>query len=171
MSKPLVYSSPAITARRRRILKETRKIIAESGMKGLTIRALCRRADVSQYTIYNAFENKNQIIAAAIKESYDNLNQNSVYIYMPDTMEGNIERLITVNMRNLKHGNYAKAISNIYFSSNMGEDVILMLREMGFSNLRQWLDKIEEDQELGCWVNRADLEIICVNGRYAIIND
>lgn len=170
-NRPLTYSSATITARRQRILKETRRIIAKSGIEGFSIRELCRQAKVAQHTVYNAFENKNHIIGMAIRDAFDNINQNYYYTHSSDTMEGNLERLIAVNIGNLEHKNYAKAISSLYFSPSTSDDVITTLREMGFINLRQWLDKIHESHELGDWVDRADLELICINDRYATIND
>ena len=49
--KVLVYSSPAIHARRRRILEETRKLIAERGLIGFSMDEICKRADVSKRTL------------------------------------------------------------------------------------------------------------------------
>jgi len=45
--KPQTYSSPAILARRRRILEETRRLIAEQGLVNFNMNELCKRAGVA----------------------------------------------------------------------------------------------------------------------------
>lgn len=170
-TKPMVYSSAAITERRKRILKEARHLIAEFGAEGFGIRELCRRADVAQRTLYNAFLNKDRIIALAIRESYEEANKRIRYDTLPTTLDGILDRLISINSRNFKARNYTKAVAALYFSPNTSEDIVGSLRDMAFLNLRLWLDTVEEQDELSPWVRRRELELNLVNTEYAVIND
>lgn len=169
--KQLVYSSPLIHERRQRILQEARKMIAEAGIEGFSIRTLCRNADVAQRTLYNAFHSKDRIIALAIREAYEEVNSYIRYRTSADTLEGIVDRLIAVNRRNLRARNYTRAVTSIYFSPNAGEDVWNALRDMVFLNLRQWLNRVEREGELQPWINMDELADTFANVEYSIIND
>ncbi len=166
-----IYASNSIQERRRRILIETRRMIAESGIDGFSIRTLCRNADVAQRTLYNAFHSKERLIAIAIRETYEDVNRFIQYRTSADTIEGIIDRLIAVNSRNFKARNYTKAVASLYFSATIGEDVWTALREMAFLNLRRWLDRLEHENSLAPWMNAAQAASDFANIEYAIIND
>lgn len=170
-TKPLVYSSSAITARRKRILKEARRLLSEKGFDGFTVRELCERAGVAQRTLYNAFHNKDRIVALAIREAYEDVNRRTNYSTFPDTLDGIVQRLITVNTRNFSARNYTKTVTALYFSPNTSGDIIRSLQDMAFLNIRRWLDRVEQDKQLAPWVRRDELELNFVNAEYAIIND
>jgi AcrR family transcriptional regulator len=170
-TKPMVYSSAAITERRKRILKEARHLIAEYGAEGFGIRELGRRANVAQRTLYNAFLNKDRIIALAIREAYDEANVRTRYETSPTTLDGILDRLISINQRNFKAKNYTKAVAALYFSPTTSEDIVRSLRDMAFFNLRLWLDQVELQNEFSPWVRRQELELNLVNTEYSVIND
>jgi AcrR family transcriptional regulator len=170
-AKPLVYSSAAITERRQRILKEARLLIAEHGVEGFGIRDLCRRADVAQRTLYNAFQNKDRIIALAIREAYEDANKRTQYKTSATTLEGIIDRLISINQRNFRARHYTKAVAALYFSPRTSSDIVQSLQDMAFLNLRQWLDQVEAQNEFPQWIRRRELELNFVNAEYAVIND
>lgn len=169
--KPLVYSSPSIQARRRRILKEARRMIAEGGLQNFSIRTLCKNADVAQRTLYNAFHNKDRIITLAIREAYEDVNSYMKYRTSATTLEGIIDRLVSVNTRNLRAANYTRAVTAIYFSPAATPDVWNALRGMVFLNLRQWLDAAVERGGLHDWVDTDEVAGDIANLEYATIND
>lgn len=169
--KPLIYSSPSIQERRRRILKEARKMLAENGLEGFSIRALCKKADVAQRTLYNAFHNKDRIMALAIREAYEDVNRYMRYRTSADTLEGIIDRLISVNSRNLKARNYTRAVTALYFSPGATADIWNAMRGMVYLNLRQWLDRLEREGGLQDWVDVEELAGDIANIEYATIND
>jgi AcrR family transcriptional regulator len=170
-SKPLIYSSPSIQQRRDRILKAARQLIAEHGVEGFGVRELCRSAKVAQRTLYNAFQNKDRIVALAIREAYEEVNRRTRYKTSADTLSGILDRLISVNKRNFRARNYTRAVAAIYFSPGSSDDVVRALQEMAFLNLRRWLKRVEEDGELAPWIVREELEVHLVNAEYATIND
>ena len=100
--RQLVYSSPLIQERRKRILHEARKMIAERGIERFSIRELCRRADVAQRTLYNAFHSKDRVIALAIREAYEDVNNALRNSTSAETLDGIIDRLVAVSRRNMK---------------------------------------------------------------------
>lgn len=170
-TKRMVYSSAAITERRQRILKEARLLIAEFGVAGFGIRELSKRADVALRTLYNAFQNKDRIIALAIREAYEEANKRTEYQTSARTLEGIIDRLISINRRNFRARHYTKAVSDLYFSPRTSSDIVKSLQEMAFLNLRQWFDQVEAQNEFPVWVRRRELELNFVNAEYSVIND
>ena len=166
-----VYSSLQIQERRRRILAEARRMIAQKGIDGFSIRTLCKNADVAQRTLYNAFQSKDRLIALAISEAYEEVNRHMRYRTSADTLEGIVDRLISVNARNLKARNYTKAVVSLYFSPNISEDIWNALRGMAFRNLRQWLDRLAREQGLASWVNVEQAASDLANLEYSVIND
>ena len=169
--KPLVYSSRHIQERRRRILKEARRMIAENGLENFSIRTLCKNADVAQRTLYNAFQNKERIIAMAIREAYEDVNKYMKYRTSATTLEGIVDRLIFVNTRNLRAANYTRAVTAIYFSPAAKRDVWNVLRDMVFLNLRQWLKAAAKRGGLHDWVDTEEVAADIANLEYATIHD
>jgi len=170
-ANPLVYSSPLIHERRRRILKETRRLISEKGLANFGIRELCKRADVAQRTLYNAFSSKERVAAMAIKEAFDELRQSINYSTLATTIEGLIDRAITINTRNLKAKNYALAVATIYFSPTTPQDVWDMLRRMGTAGITELLESLAASRQLEEWVDIDEVAINFSNLSYAIINE
>ena len=166
-----IYSSSSISERRQRILHETRRMIAERGIDGFSVRDLCRNADVAQRTLYNAFQSKDRLIAIAIRETYEDINKHIAYKTSPRTLEGIVDRLISVNSRNLKARNYTKAVVSLYFSPTISGDVWETLRQMAFLNLRQWLDELLLQKRLEDWAKIDETAADFANLEYSIIND
>lgn len=166
-----IYASNMIQERRKRILVETRRMIADGGLEKFSIRTLCQNADVAQRTLYNAFQSKDRLIAIAIRETYEDVNRNIQYRTPVDTIDGIIDRLISINSRNFKARNYTKAVTTLYFSSTISKDVWVALREMAFLNLRRWLDRLARDGSLVHWVTAEQAAADIANIEYAIIND
>src|SRR3954453_14424586 len=65
-----IYDSVLMHERRQRILAETRRVIEEHGIENLSMRELCKRANVAQRTLYNAFGSKDLIVGLAIRDTY-----------------------------------------------------------------------------------------------------
>lgn len=56
---------------RDRILEATRALIADAGMEGTTIKAICQRAGVLPGSFYNLFPSKEQAILTVVREAID----------------------------------------------------------------------------------------------------
>lgn len=169
--KPLIYSSPLIQERRQRILKETRKLIAEKGIANFGVRELSKRAGVAQGTLYNAFSSKERIVALAIKDAFDEIRMHVYYKTPADTIEGLLDRAIKINSRNLKARNYAMAVTTIYFSPTTPNDVWTILHQMGTSGITEFLRRLKADGQLEDWVIIEDIAVTFSNMTYAIIHE
>lgn len=169
--RPSIYSSPSITERRRRILREVRQLLAERGIEGVAIRELCKRADVAQRTFYNAFRSKDRVIAIAIREAYEEINDRIRYRTSPDTLEGYLDRLTSVHQRNFRSRNYTEAVTSLFFSSEVTQDIFNALQAMGTLNLRIWLKTVEDRNELAECVHLGELEQNLINLQFATTHD
>lgn len=169
--KPLLYSSPLIIERRRRLLREARQMIAEGGIESFSVRRLCQRAEVAQRTLYNAFHNKDRVIALAIREAYDEFNQHVRYRTDALSLAGTLDRTIAINRRNFRVRNYTKAVVSIYFGPSTPRDVWETLRDMSVNAIRAWLDVMAERGELRPWVHAEHFATTMANVQYSVIND
>lgn len=169
--KILVYSSPAIHARRRRILEETRKLIAERGLSGFSMDEICKRAGVAKRTLYNAFQTKERMIAIAIHEYFDRYISRIPYTAPPGTMQASIERMAFVIQRNRQIRNYINAIMSVYFSPDADQAIWSTMHSMAVESNLQWIQALKAKRQLQPWVDPARLADDVVRIEYAIIYD
>ena len=170
-AKPLTYSSPAIHARRRRILEEARRIIAERGVAGFSMNDLCVRAEVAKRTLYNAFQTKERIIAIAIREYFEDYISRIPYSSPVGTLQRNIERLIIVNQRNRQIRHYIRAIMATYFSPDTDPDIWSAMHTMGTRPNLEYISKLQAKRQLQPWVDAERLADDVIRYEYSTIND
>ena len=142
----MTNSSPAMFDRRRRILDAVRELIREKGLDGFNIRELCRRADVAQRTIYNAFGSKENVLALAIREYIEDFFRNVSFETPADQFEGALERQITLVLRNLDLPEYVRAVGSLYFSPTIPPDVRAVLLAIGKRAWAPWLANLSGRQ-------------------------
>ncbi|WBH17776.1 TetR/AcrR family transcriptional regulator [Sphingomonas radiodurans] len=167
--KPLLYFSPMILARRRRLLKEARHMIAEGGLDGFSIRKLCQHAGVAQRTLYNAFQNKDRLIALAIREAFDEFQAYVLTGTDRESLQGWLSRTIAINRRNFRVRNYTKAVCAIYFAPTTPRDVWGTLQDMSLRGNGEWFAKRRAD--IHPWIDLDHFGHSMANVQYATIND
>lgn len=166
-----IYDSPGMAERRRRILRETRRLINEGGLEGFSMRELSRRANVAPKTLYNAFGDRDRLIGVAIREMYDALRQNVKFKTPDETLPGLLDRAITVNRGNLKARNYAKAVATIYFAPGTHPDLRAILQEMAVGSTSQWLANLRTQGQVHDWVDIEHVTRHMANMEYGLILD
>ena len=67
-SLPAVRNRAGIETQER-ILAATKRLLAERGLDGVTIKAICDAAEVHAGSFYNLFESKEQVVLTAVRES------------------------------------------------------------------------------------------------------
>ena len=153
-----IYDSALMHERRQRILAETRRVIEENGIENLSMRELCKRAEVAQRTLYNAFGSKDRIVGLAIQENYLEQVARMKFTTAPDTMEGVIERLARVCMHFGRQRNYLKAVMDLYFAPTVHKDTIQMMRELSYGNVRPWLQQLQARELLSPYLTLEQVE-------------
>lgn len=169
--RPQTYSSPAILERRRRILEETRQVIAEQGIAGLSMNDIGVRAGVAKRTLYNAFQTRERMIATAIQEYFDEYVSRIPFTSAPGTMLHNLERMISVVQRNRRIPNYIRAIMALYFSPEVDDDIWQAMHSLATRHNREWVQALDASGQLQPWVQVDKLVDDLVRFEYAIIND
>lgn len=171
LERPPIYDSPSMRERRHRILKETRSLIASKGIENFSVRELTHQAGVALRTLYNTFYSKDRLIAVAIREAYDEIEERVRYSMPATTIEGIIERLVTVNQRNFKARNYTVAVTALYFAPNTPIVVWETLQEIALKNLKQWVNHTAAKGDFHDWIDPDSLAHDIVNLEFAIISD
>jgi AcrR family transcriptional regulator len=167
----LVYSSPAIFERRRRILEETRKMIIERGVAGFNMDELCKRAGVAKRTLYNAYQTKERMIALAINEHFAQYLANIPLTTPEHTIERHVERMLHVMQRNRDPRNYLRALCGIYFSQDIDADIWASMHASSVTNSMEWILALKAKRQLQPWVDPESLASDVVRAEYAIAND
>jgi AcrR family transcriptional regulator len=143
-----IYDSALMHERRQRILQETRRVIEENGIEGLSMRELCKRADVAQRTLYNAFGSKDRIVGLAIQDNYLEQVARMKFTTAPDTMEGVIERTARVCLHFGRQRNYLKAVMDLYYAPAVHKETVTMMRELSYGNVRPWLQQLAQREQI-----------------------
>lgn len=169
--KEPIYASPLMAERRERLLHETRKLLKERGLKGFSIRELCRRAEVAQRTLYNIFYSKDRLIGLAISESYEAVRQQLFYSTDPDTITGLVHRTIALNRGNLGARHYAEAIVTIYFDPSTQADLWDMLQQMSVVHVSRWLQRMRDQQMLEPWADIDAVAACMADMQYGVIRN
>ncbi|MDB5448523.1 MAG: TetR family transcriptional regulator [Phenylobacterium sp.] len=165
------YASSSIIERRRRILSTARRMIASEGIAALNMDEISRRAEVAKRTLYNAFQSKERLIAAAIHQYFEDYEVELVYSTPPATAERMAEHLALVAQRNLSIRNYTRALLNIYYASDVEPDIRRTIGEIAAHSHRPWIDRLHAERQLQPWIDRDTLVDDLVRYRYAVAND
>lgn len=162
------YSSPSIKARRHRILSETRKIIAEQGIGGVAMEDVAKRASVAKRTIYNAFQSKEHMIAAAIHQYFEEYATRLNYHTEEATIDRMIERLAVVGRRNLKIRNYTRALMNIYYTHDVDPEIHAAIYAIAAESHEPLVRTLHAKRQLQPWIDADELISTLVALRYSI---
>jgi len=169
--KALIYKSNTIFERRRRILSEARKLISEAGFEGFSVRELCARAGIAQKTLYNAFGNKDNVIALAIRQYMSDFNDRTPLRFDPHTLEGRLERTIKVHSRNIQVRPYTTAIMAVYNSPSAERPVREAIRDISETSLRPFVEALTADGQLAPGVSAERFTYLLTTESYAILSD
>ncbi|AEG50132.1 regulatory protein TetR [Sphingobium chlorophenolicum L-1] len=151
------YASATMLERRKRILAVTRELVAEQGIDGFSIDALCQRAEVAKQTLYNAFGAKDDLIAAAILDYFEDYESHIPYRSATGTLNRLIERMVAVGTRNLAIPNYIKAITGFYFGASANPGLRRTLHDI-FSLIQEpYIESLVASSSLHPWVEGGRL--------------
>lgn len=140
--------SPAMFARRRRILHEARRMMVEGGAQGMGMRELAERAGVSLRTLYNAFGSKEALIAAAVRQYYDKFLRALSDGRDPYGFDWVLSGIVATNLRNQQIRDYLSALVNLYFSSSADPAIRIELRRTAAGFMIPWLELAQARRQL-----------------------
>ena len=79
---------------RDRILEATRGLIAEEGLEGTTIKAICDRAGVLPGSFYNLFSSKEEAILSVVRDAIDAVDPDPSH-EGPDDIDALVDAYVT----------------------------------------------------------------------------
>jgi len=166
------YSSPAIQARRERILEETRNLIAEQGLEGFSLLELCRRAEVAKQTLYYAFGSREGLIAAAMRDTFEKLAMEISYRTPAASLERLLERIVLIGQRNLTIRNYVAFVVSFYYSESTTPALWRTLHDITNVSQRPYVETLRRSRQLQPWItpqyllDGLDEQRLCVSNEW-----
>lgn len=143
-------------------------MIAKGGITTLSMDEVSRRAGVAKRTLYNAFQSKERLIAAAIQQYFDDYASRITYSTEEATLERMLERLVVVARRNLAIRNYTRALMDVYFSHEVDPDIRGAIHRIAAEAQDPLLHALARKRQLQSWVDVDMLSNNIVRLRYAI---
>ena len=137
----MARGSTAMFARRRRILDEARKMMAEGGAEAMAMRDLAERSGVSLRTLYNAFGSKEALIAAAVRQYYDKFLRALSVGRDLDDFDWVLTGVVATNLRNQQIRAYLSSVVGLYFSQSADPVIRSELRRMGAGFMTGWMEQ------------------------------
>jgi len=170
-AKQLIYKSPSIYERRRRVLSAARRLIAEHGLPGFSIRELSENSGISQKTIYNAFGNKENVIATAIRQYIADFDAATTYENDEKTIIGRLERLIKVHSRNMQIRPYTTAVMAIYNSHTADGAIRAAIRDVAYARLTPFAQELQRRRQYVAGVDAVAFSQHATTIQYAVLSE
>ncbi len=154
--------TPRQVERRERILKAVRDHVSRLGYEGLSMRDVADAAGVSPTTLYNLFQNKDNLILAAQEDLLEQLAE-SVRALQKSGLEYLIASAEAIADQVVKTPRYADAMVKLLFKSEPGDPICQML--LG-DVIRQNRSRVQEMVELGEIRDDVDVDVLarCLGG-------
>jgi AcrR family transcriptional regulator len=163
------YSSESMARRRNRVLEETRKLVAEAGYDGVTMRLLAERSQVASATLYNIYGNKETLVATAVSELFEE--QMAHRTAHATGLDGTIERIRWIAGEIGRMPEYTRAMVTVYFSASAENLVRDLLRRITTEAHKQLLESLRRKDALLPWVDIDLMASQTANHQYAVVHD
>jgi AcrR family transcriptional regulator len=167
----LKYKSNTILERRRRILRETRNLIAETGYHAFNVRDLCARAGIAQKTLYNAFGSKENVVAAAVQQYIIEFEESATLQFPGGTLDGFLEGCVKIHSANMRVRSYTHAIVSIF--NSLGPDNVIRraIRDFSKTHNTGFIDELARLNCLAPGVTAERLSDMLTTSAFAITAD
>ena len=164
------YSSESMARRRTRVLEEARKLVAEAGYEGVTMRLLAERSEVASATLYNIYGNKETLVATAVSELFEEQMAHAA-AESGSGLDGTIARTRWIAGEIERMPEYTRAMVTVYFSASAENLVRDLLRRITTDAHRQLLESLRRKGGLLPWVDIDLLASQTANHQYAAVHD
>lgn len=150
------YSSPAMQARRQRVSRETRALIAEQGIDGFGSMDLCRRADAREADAVLRVWQQKLLMASAIRDFLE-YERAIPYRSPSGTLERMIERIVAISQRNLGRPPLCAAIVTFYYGSAASPELWATLHDIITLPQRPYVEALARQHQLQPWIDPQQL--------------
>lgn len=170
-TRPRPYSR-TFDERRERVLAEAWQLIAEREGDSFSIAELSERSGVSARTIYNAFGDRDGVVAKAVAAHYRTLFPEPVNEEIePRRLEDALKMIDEVVNEIAKVPGWSRTGAMMYFSPRTSTAITESLRAMPLAILNAWLASDEADPDRLALLLREDLERSYANGQWGLTSD
>jgi AcrR family transcriptional regulator len=149
---------------RDRILDATRRLIAEAGLEGTTIKAICDRAEVLPGSFYNLFDSKEQAVVTVVRESIEAVDPDPEHLGK-DTLAALVEAYIVfmTEQSDLAGVYIAIAVSGSRNNPDLRER-FLRHHEKRVARFAAAIEREHPEIEAGARSRRAETLVSALNG-------
>lgn len=137
------YSSDRMRERRRIVLAATRRLIADCGIDGFSMRTLARQAGVSTPTLFNIYGTRENLISQAVFDAFYVGIGESV-TDAPETLSQLEAYIAWTGEQIIELGNYVDAIVASYFSRQAGNPIRLVLQRETEAPYARYLEAVKK---------------------------
>jgi AcrR family transcriptional regulator len=159
-------------ARRERVLRVAWMLLAEREGENFSLKELSQHADVSLRTLYNAFTDKDGVIAQAVARHYRSLFDT---IRFDDDGSYKLREALAmidkVAVETCRVRGWSVTGARMYFSPRTNPKVVDSLRAMPVMILKGWLRSAQADRKRVASFDRSDLERSFANAQWGVVND
>ncbi len=166
-SQPL---RPVLEARRQHIIDVTRKMIAEVGIEGITMRDLARRCNIAVATLYNNFgsSGKEAVIASALQVDFQGR-----FLPLDQSLSPaqKVEARITQTANDIRGPirDYTKAVQYFYFHHEQSSEIRAMIHDYSVSEFAGIIGEIEDNGDLEPWIDVDSFADDMITQIYALL--
>ena len=170
-SKSRPYAK-SFDSRRRQILTDAWDMIAEHEGDEFTLIDLSTRSGVALRTLYNAFGDKDGVIAQAVAAHYVSLFTDiDVGIKHSCTLAEAVEMAGRVGKETCRVPAFSTTGARMYFSPKTNPKIVESLRQMPIFIIKAWSRSAEADRKRIKLFGRDELERSFANMQWGLVND
>jgi len=156
--------------RRREILSTAWTMIAEAGGSEFTLNELSERCGVALRTIYNAFGDKDGVVAAAAAAHHSD----TLDVFEFDDLKvRDLAEAISMTRRiakeTVRFPGFSQVTSELYFSPRGHMKLFASLQQMPASILSAWLQSDQVDKKLLRAFGQEDLEALHADAQWGVV--
>lgn len=145
-AKTRKYASTRQQERRSKIMEETRDLIAEFGVEGVTMRDLAERSGVALATLYNNYGSKDALISDAVQELFEERLTNLAQVPTEaDPLLAYETRLKASVSEIHRIPEYAKVMTVLYFTQSGQDGIRDILHGFAKSGYLAVLENLAQD--------------------------
>jgi len=143
--------------RKRRILDVARKLIAEKGYDGVTMRELADLSLVSVPTLYNLFGGKNELLFAAVESYFAELLGGSALSSSGDGLDRILFLTKMLGKETPRHAQHARSLMGFFGNISDAGGIHELVAHQLTAQLRIALDEMKQTRQLAAWVETEPL--------------
>ena len=167
----LVKSPSSLTAnqraRRSRILKAARELVAQKGYEGTIMRDVANAANVSPTTLYNLYNTKDELLLEALRQSVTDGWQRTEQEVPSLGFDRLLEQMHQSALETHQAPAYAKAITQALFRANANDQIVTVLVNDGARAVRGSLREMQDHDQLIANTDLYQLSTAMVGGFWA----